>query len=76
MIVGSYNDGLENYIEHYANVQVKKGRKVYIVEENADEHWAIKNAKNIKESIMKTFNGDKSDIDWIIYAKNGSALSV
>ena len=57
-------------------MQVKKGRKVYIVEENADEHWAVKNAKNIKESILTTFDGDKSDTDWIIFSKNGSAVSV
>ena len=31
IIVGSQNSGLENYIEHYANMQVQKGRKVNIV---------------------------------------------
>ena len=76
MIVGNQNDGLDDYIEHYANKQVKKGRKVNVVEAGTDEHWLLTTAKNINEKVVDVIKGDKADTDWIIISRNGATVSV
>lgn len=76
LIIGKESDGLDNYIEHYANAQIKKGRKVYMVQVDNSENWLIDTAKDINEKVMNIIEADKDNIDWIIISKNGATVSV
>jgi len=66
LLVGKKADGVLNFVEHYANKNLLKGRTVYIETYTAGQHEIFQFAKGLNTKILSTFGQLKHDSDWIV----------
>lgn len=74
ILVGRPEDGLMNFVEHYANTLSKKGRTVYMEKYSSTSPEYVEISKDLTYQALSTLGQVNPNCDWVIVSENGELI--